>query len=80
MSQNHLTIDFPIKGPANAKALTEELPPLMPDFAKTQDQLGTVHFSRFMVKGDEKLLFLSDIDGEIDTHHCTARGECRPGV
>ena len=68
MSQSHLTIDFPIKGPANAKALTEELPPLMPDFARTQDQLGTVHFSRFMVKGDEKLLFLSDIDGEIDTH------------
>ena len=40
----------------------------MPDFAKTQDQLGTVHFSRFMVKGDEKLLFLSDIDGEVDKH------------
>ena len=40
----------------------------MLDFAKTQDQLGTVHFSRFMVKGDEKLLFLSDIDGEVDTH------------
>jgi hypothetical protein len=68
MSQSHLTIDFPIKGPANAKALTEELPPLMPGFAKTQDQLGTVHFSRFMVKGDEKLLFLSDIDGEVDAH------------
>ena len=68
MSQSHLTIDFPIKGPANAKALTEELPPLMPDFAKAQDHLGTVHFSRFMVKGDEKLLFLSDIDGEVDQH------------
>ena len=40
----------------------------MPDFAKTQDQLGTVHFSRFMVKGDEKLLFLSDIDGAVDKH------------
>ena len=68
MSQSHLTIDFPIKAQASAKALTEELPPLMPDFAKTQDELGTVHFSRFMVKGDEKLLFLSDIDGEIDEH------------
>ena len=68
MSQNHLTIDFPIKSLASAKALTEELPPLMPDFAKTQDNLGTVHFSRFMVKGDEKLLFLSDIDGEVDKH------------
>ncbi len=68
MSQSHLTIDFPIKSPASAKALTEELPPLMPDFAKTQDSLGTVHFSRFMVKGDEKLLFLSDVDGEVDKH------------
>jgi len=68
MSQSHLCLDFPIKSPASAKALNEELPPLMSDFAKTQDNLGTVHFSRFMIKGDEKLLFLSDIDGEIDDH------------
>ena len=68
MSQSHLVIDFPIKGPANAKALPEELPPLMPDLATAQDDLGTVHFSRFMVEGDEKLLFLSDIDGEADEH------------
>ena len=40
----------------------------MPDLAKLQDELGTVHFSRFMVKGDEKLLFLSDIDGEVESH------------
>ena len=41
----------------------------MPDFARAQDDLGTVHFSRFMVVGDEKkLLFLSDIDGENDQH------------
>ena len=68
MSQSHLVIDFPMKGPANAKALPEELPALMPDLAKAQDDLGTVHFSRFMVEGDEKLLFLSDIDGEADQH------------
>ena len=68
MSQSHLVIDFPIKGPANAKALPEELPALMPDLAKAQDDLGTVHFSRFMIEGDEKLLFLSDIDGENDQH------------
>ena len=66
--QNHLALDFPVKSPASAKALTEELPPLMPNFAKTQDEMGTVHFSRFMVKGDEKLLFLSDVDGEVDDH------------
>ena len=68
MSQSHLVVDFPIKAPAIAKALPEELPALMPDLAKAQDELGTVHFSRFMVKGDEKLLFLSDIDGETDEH------------
>ncbi len=68
MNQSHVAIDFPIKSPASAKALTEELLPLIPDLAKTQDDLGTVHYSRFMVKGDEKLLFLSDIDGEIDDH------------
>jgi hypothetical protein len=68
VSQSHLVIDFPIKGPANAKALPDVLPPLMPDLAKAQDRLGNVHYSRFMVRGDEKLLFLSDIDGEVDQH------------
>jgi hypothetical protein len=68
MSQSHLTIDFPIRGPANAKALAVELPRLMPDPARLQDQPGTVHFSRFMVIGDEKLLFISNIDGEADQH------------
>ncbi len=68
MRQNHLTIDFPIKSPSNVKALTEELPSLMPDFAKTQDSLGTVHFSRFAVHGDEKLLFLADVDGEVNKY------------
>jgi len=68
MSQCHLCLDFPIKSPASAKALSEELPPLMSDFAKAQDNLGTVHFSRFMLKGDEKLLFLSDVDGEVEKH------------
>ena len=53
MSQNHLSLDFPIKTPASARALNEELPPLMPNFAKVLDHLGTVHFSRFMVKGDK---------------------------
>lgn len=68
MSQSHLTLDFPIKAPANAKALTEELPPLMPDFAKVQDDLGTVHYSHFTIHEDKKLLFIADIDGEVEEH------------
>ena len=54
MSQSHLLIDFPIRAPGNARVLAEELPPLMPDFAKVQDDLGTVHFSRFMVEGETR--------------------------
>jgi hypothetical protein len=68
MSKSNLVIAFPVKSPADAKALTQELPELTPDLAKVQDELGTVHFSRFMMKGDEKLLFISDIDGEVDGH------------
>ena len=68
MSQSLLVVDFPIEGPANAAALKDGLPSLMPELAKAQDELGSVHFSRFMVEGDEKLLFLSDIDDEIDEH------------
>ena len=65
--QRHLTIAFPVKSPADAKALAEELPPLMADFAKVQDTLGIVHYSRFVVLGDNKtLLFLADIDGDAD--------------
>ena len=68
MSQSHLVIDFPIKGPDHAKALPDGLPQVMPELVRAQDELGTVHFSRFMVEGEEKLLFLSDIDGEIEPH------------
>jgi hypothetical protein len=64
--QSHLTIAFPMKSPADAKAVAEELPPLMPDFGKAQDAVGTVHFSRFLALGDKTLLFLADIDGEVE--------------
>ncbi len=63
---SHLTITFPIKSPADAKALAEELPPLMPAFAKAQDAIGSVHYSRFLALNDEALLFLADVDGDLD--------------
>jgi len=62
-TQSHLTIAFPIKSAADAKALASELPPLMPAFAKAQDSLGSVHYSRFLAMNDETLLFLADVDG-----------------
>jgi hypothetical protein len=63
-TQNHISITFPIKSPADAKAIAEELPALMPDFAKAQDAVGSVHYSRFLPLDDATLIFLADIDGE----------------
>jgi hypothetical protein len=65
MSQNHFTIRFPLKGPADAKALSEQLSPLMPGMFRAQDLIGTVHYSRFAVLSDKSLLFLGDFDGEF---------------
>jgi hypothetical protein len=53
MSQNHFTISFPLKSPADAKAVAEELPPLMPDFLRTEDTIGTIHYSRFTVLSEK---------------------------
>ena len=64
-SQSHFTLSFPLKTPADAKALTEELPPLMPGLFQAQDAIGTIHSSRFTILDDETLLFLGDFDGEL---------------
>src|SRR5881394_1976319 len=65
MSQSHFTLSFPIKSPADAKALAELLPPLMPQLFQAQDAIGTVHYSRFTVLSEKTLLFLGDFDGEF---------------
>src|SRR5271168_2992661 len=65
MSHNHFTLRFPLKAPADAKALAEQLPPLMPALFKAEDAIGTIHYSRFTVLSDKTLLFLGDFDGEF---------------
>lgn len=65
MSQNHLTLSFPLKSGADAKALAQELPPLMPDLFRAEDAIGTVHYSRFTVLSDRTLLFLADFDDDF---------------
>jgi hypothetical protein len=65
MSQNHFTLSFPLKAPADAKALSEQLPALMPGFFKAEDAIGTIHYSRFTVLDEKTLLFLGDFDGEF---------------
>jgi hypothetical protein len=64
--QDHLTLSFPLKSPADAKALPEQLPSLMPELVKAADAIGTVHYSRFVVLSEKTLLFLADFDGKVD--------------
>ena len=65
MSQSHFTLSFPLKTPADAKALAEQLPPLMPALFQAEDAVGSIHFSRFTILDERTLLFLGDFDGEL---------------
>src|SRR5450432_2806260 len=65
MSQNHFTLSFPLKSPEDAKAIAEQLLPLMPEFFKAADTIGRIHYSRFTVLSEQTLLFLGDFDGEF---------------
>jgi hypothetical protein len=65
MSQSHFTLGFPLKSPANAKAVAERLPPMMPGLFQAEDAIGRIHYSRFTVLSDKTLLFLADFDGEF---------------
>ena len=65
MSHNHLTIHFPMKSPDSPKALAENTFQLMPQLFLAQDNIGTVHYSRFTQLSDKTLLFLADFDGEF---------------
>jgi len=64
-SQNHFTLSFPLKSPADAKALPGELSPMMPALFQAEDTIGTIHYSRFTVLSDKTFLFLGDFDGEF---------------
>jgi len=65
MSQNHFTLSFPLKAPADATAMADQLPPLMPQLFQAADAIGTIHYSRFTLLSDKTLLFLGDFDGEF---------------
>jgi hypothetical protein len=65
LSQNHFTLSIPLKSSADAKAIVEQLPPLIPEFLKVEDTIGTIHSSRFTVLNENTLIFIGDFDGEL---------------
>jgi hypothetical protein len=54
-----------LKSSADAKAVAEQLPPLMPSLFQAEDKIGTIYSSRFTVLNEKTLLFLGDFDGEL---------------
>src|SRR5437868_8509744 len=66
MGQSHFTLSFPLKSPADANGLAEQLPAMMPDLFEANDKIGRVHYSRFTILSERTLLFLGDFDGEFD--------------
>ena len=80
MSQSHLTLSFPLKSGADARALAQELPPLMPDLFRAEDTIGTVHYSRFTVLVANGRCFSSPTLTGISGRSCSiwrsARGRC----
>ena len=66
MGQSHFTLSFPLKSPADANVLAEQLPAMMPDLFEATDKIGRVHYSRFTILSEKTLLFLADFDGEFD--------------
>jgi len=65
MSQSHFTLGFPLKSPEDAREITIELPSLMEELFHAEDDIGTIHYSRFTLLSDRTLLFLGDFDGEF---------------
>src|SRR5436309_3221101 len=76
MSQSHFTLSFPLKSPADAKALAEQLPPLMPQLfqaaghgtTKDLDKVGTPHFAQFAPLEDNQIGFFTIFDGTFNDY------------
>lgn len=77
-SQGHFTLSFALKSSADAKAVAEQLPALIPDFFISQDRIGTIHYSRFTVLNANTLLFLGDFDGEFANVMVNLAGHAGP--
>jgi hypothetical protein len=65
MSQSLFTLGFPLKKDTETKALSDHLAPRLPALFKAADEIGTIHYSRFVVLSARTLLFLGEFDDEF---------------
>jgi hypothetical protein len=64
-NQSHFTLSFPLKSSTDAKAVAEQLAPLMPELFQAEDCIDAMHYSCFTILSEKTLLFLGDFDGEF---------------
>jgi len=65
MDQNHFTLSFPLKTPADAKVLAAQLPPLMPSLFRAEDVIGKITILASQLLSEKTLLFIGDFDGSF---------------
>jgi hypothetical protein len=65
MSESLFTLGFPLKKDTDTKALSDQLAPMLPALFKAADEIGTFHYSRFVVLSARTLLFLGEFDDEF---------------
>src|SRR5277367_4288305 len=65
MSQSLFTLGFPLKKDTDTKAMSDQLAPTLPALFKAADEIGTIHYSRFVVLSARTLLFLGEFDDEF---------------
>ena len=54
MSQNHFTLSSPLKSPADAKAVAEQLPPLMPQLFQAADTNRMAHAASGVMRWESR--------------------------
>jgi len=62
MTQSLFTLGFPLKTETDTKTLSDQLAPMLPALFKAADEIGTIHYSRFVALNARTLLSTAGAD------------------
>ena len=65
-AQGHLTLAFPMKSRAGSSAVRELMAALQAELNVAADEVGTLHYCRFIAVDDVTVYLLADFDGRLD--------------
>ena len=66
--QSPLTLIMPPKSPTHLGAAGKLITNVWPEFVKEANNIGTIHFARFVPLGTTALAYISEYDGDFDKH------------